>query len=54
MRLIDADVFKQQLAVETERQGLNIERLALLLLLIDLQPTVDAVSVIDTSQEDTP
>ncbi len=46
MRLIDADAFRQQGAAETVRQGLNVEKIALLLMLIDMQPTVDAVEVV--------
>ncbi len=46
MRLIDADAFKQQGAVETVRQGLNVEKVALLLMLIDMQPTIGAAPVV--------
>jgi hypothetical protein len=46
MRLIDADAFKAQVSAVTALQGLNVEKAALLLRLIDQQPTIDAEPVV--------
>lgn len=46
MRLIDADAFKTQVAAVTALQGLNVEKAASLLMLIDQQPTVEAEPVV--------
>lgn len=43
VRLIDANAFKQQVTAETIRQGLNTGKAALMLALIDAQPTIDPV-----------
>jgi NADH pyrophosphatase NudC (nudix superfamily) len=55
MRLIDADAFKAQVSAVTALQGLNVEKAALLLRLIDQQPTIDAEPVVHARwmQDDT-